>query len=267
MSAGDRRDILKEAEGYVTKDRNTSYGEPEDNFKAIAEVWNAQGFCVGGIDGVRPINATDVALMMAGMKLARLKHNPSHRDSWVDLIGYAACGWDTAKLDEDVAAEKLADLPKLPVKPSPGTPRLVSINDRGEPTLPKTLAELNAAVSRDFDSGWVSDNRCGNYISHPPHEYSSGSRGFDSLHGYLRCDGYDMSRVPKDVSENISKAFNGSAVKVTTEDLNVGKQPHQYDCCTRAFATNGAGHSASCDVASVQRIDKKLRPIKDNPQA
>jgi len=31
-------------------------------------------------------------LMMALMKIARLRHNHGHADSWIDLAGYAACG-------------------------------------------------------------------------------------------------------------------------------------------------------------------------------
>ena len=33
-----------------------------------------------------------VAMMMAGVKLARLSATPDHQDSWVDLAGYAATG-------------------------------------------------------------------------------------------------------------------------------------------------------------------------------
>lgn len=96
MGSDMRKGILDEASQYVTQDRNASYGEPEDNFGAIAAVWHAQGFRKFDKHGVPvAINATDVALMLAGMKLARLKTNPSHRDSWVDLAGYAACGADT----------------------------------------------------------------------------------------------------------------------------------------------------------------------------
>jgi hypothetical protein len=34
----------------------------------------------------------DVAAMLALLKIARLQQSPNHRDSWVDLAGYAACG-------------------------------------------------------------------------------------------------------------------------------------------------------------------------------
>jgi uncharacterized protein DUF6378 len=33
-----------------------------------------------------------VALCLGAMKIARLTAAPGHRDSWIDLAGYAACG-------------------------------------------------------------------------------------------------------------------------------------------------------------------------------
>lgn len=90
-----RDDVLQEARKITAADRNSSYGEPEDNFQNIADIWNAQGYRSG--PALELLTATDVALMMAGLKLARLKHNPTHRDSWVDMAGYAACGYEVAQ--------------------------------------------------------------------------------------------------------------------------------------------------------------------------
>jgi hypothetical protein len=36
-----RADILATASEYVTKDRATTHGDAEDNFRRIAELWNA----------------------------------------------------------------------------------------------------------------------------------------------------------------------------------------------------------------------------------
>lgn len=38
---------------------------------------------------VRP---QDVALMMIAVKVIRAAKNPGHKDSWVDIAGYAAIG-------------------------------------------------------------------------------------------------------------------------------------------------------------------------------
>jgi len=86
-----RENVLDEAKKCVLHDRNSTYGKPEDNFRRIAELWTAYL-------GIRPkdvgasITPTDVAQMMLLMKVARLAHNPTHKDSWVDGIGYLACG-------------------------------------------------------------------------------------------------------------------------------------------------------------------------------
>lgn len=79
-----RAEILDTAKEYVTKDRAASHGDMEDNFARIGALWSAHL----GVE----VTATDVALMMGLLKIARAKSNPSHADNWVDLAGYAACG-------------------------------------------------------------------------------------------------------------------------------------------------------------------------------
>lgn len=83
-----RADLLDAAKGYVTQDRNASYGGPEQSFQTIADLWS--------VHLRSPITATDVAVMMALLKIARLSANPAHLDSWTDLAGYAACGGEIA---------------------------------------------------------------------------------------------------------------------------------------------------------------------------
>lgn len=86
-----RQDIIQEALGLVTKNRNKEYGEPEDNFLNIAELWKEY---MAQFHQVRPdLKPQDVALMMVLFKLARMGENINNRDNWADLIGYAACGW------------------------------------------------------------------------------------------------------------------------------------------------------------------------------
>ena len=81
-----REDILKEARQIVCNDRNTQYGEPEDNFACIAEFWSVYT----GLE----LKSYDVALMMVLFKMARLISGSYKHDSVVDLIGYAACAED-----------------------------------------------------------------------------------------------------------------------------------------------------------------------------
>jgi hypothetical protein len=87
-----RADILHAAEKCVCGQRETEYGTPENNFKAIAELWEAylNKACTRGVN-VR-VEAKDVAVMMALLKIARIAAGGGKADSWIDLAGYAACG-------------------------------------------------------------------------------------------------------------------------------------------------------------------------------
>lgn len=87
-----RADILHAAEKCVCGQRETDYGTPEDNFKTIAELWEAylNKARTRGVN-VR-VEAKDVAVMMALLKIARIAAGCGKADSWIDLAGYAACG-------------------------------------------------------------------------------------------------------------------------------------------------------------------------------
>lgn len=78
--------VLQEAYKIIYGDREQTYGHPSKNLKTIATMWNAYIESAGD----RPLNAQDVAVMMIILKSARLANNPSHRDSVVDICGYAA---------------------------------------------------------------------------------------------------------------------------------------------------------------------------------
>lgn len=82
-----RRECLETAEHMVNGDREHDYGTPEDNFKTIAGLWSAY---LG-----KEISSLDVAMLMALMKIARIKVG-TKPDSFVDLAGYAACGAEIA---------------------------------------------------------------------------------------------------------------------------------------------------------------------------
>lgn len=81
-----RADLLAEAERLVNGDRNNQYGDPRQDFQRTATMW-------GAYLGVE-IQPHDVAALMAMLKLSRIRWSPAKLDSWADLAGYAACGWD-----------------------------------------------------------------------------------------------------------------------------------------------------------------------------
>lgn len=96
-----RADILHAAEKCVCGQRETDYGTPEDNFKAIAELWSAylDRMSVGKY-GNTIVEAKDVAAMMALLKIARIAAGGGKADSWIDLAGYAACGAECEEVTE-----------------------------------------------------------------------------------------------------------------------------------------------------------------------
>lgn len=79
--------VLKEAHTIIYGDREKTYGHPSKNLKTIAKMWNA---FLEARTGSAELNAKDVASMMILLKTARLANNPDHRDSVVDICGYAA---------------------------------------------------------------------------------------------------------------------------------------------------------------------------------
>jgi hypothetical protein len=93
-----RVEILGRAAHIVSADRNITYGPPEDSFDRIAALWNAYL-------GTDTLMATDVAMMLALLKVARISANPLHEDSYTDLAGYAACGASAAKALLDASVE------------------------------------------------------------------------------------------------------------------------------------------------------------------
>ena len=85
-----RERVLEQAKECVCGQREQDYGTPESNFQLIADLWNGYlGFMDHPQDQIR---ATDVAMMMALMKIARIRNGGGSVDSFVDLAGYAACG-------------------------------------------------------------------------------------------------------------------------------------------------------------------------------
>lgn len=84
-----RKEVLEAAAAAVCGHRATDYGTPEDNFGAIAVLWSMYKNT--------HFSATDVAMMMALLKIARIKTGTATTDSFVDLAGYAACAAECAE--------------------------------------------------------------------------------------------------------------------------------------------------------------------------
>lgn len=83
-----RAECLEKAKECVCGQREQDYGTPEDNFSTIANLWTAYKNVI--------FTAGDVAMMMALLKMARIRTGTGTMDSFVDLAGYAACGAEIA---------------------------------------------------------------------------------------------------------------------------------------------------------------------------
>lgn len=83
-----RAAILDAAKKIVTGEREKQYGKPEDNFAVIAEFWTTY---IG-----HPISSEDVAIMMALLKIARIRSGNYKADSFVDGVGYLSLAAEIA---------------------------------------------------------------------------------------------------------------------------------------------------------------------------
>lgn len=95
MSETVRGDILAEAHTLIHGDRNESYGSPTENFENISDIWNI----LLSHKLITVISPREVADMMIAVKLARGIVEP-RQDNYVDIAGYAACGWEVADATE-----------------------------------------------------------------------------------------------------------------------------------------------------------------------
>lgn len=77
-----RKHILSSAETLISGDRYDDYGDAQECFQNIADIWTV-------IKGVE-FTAGDVGRFMMAVKLARTARNPGHKDGYIDLAGYAA---------------------------------------------------------------------------------------------------------------------------------------------------------------------------------
>lgn len=87
----DRFDFLDDAKVKV-RERGEEYGSVDENFYKIAKIWSAI------LD--RKVTPAQVALCMAGLKIARLTYDHKDEDGWADLAGYAACGGEVTRPDD-----------------------------------------------------------------------------------------------------------------------------------------------------------------------
>ena len=122
-----RKECLDKAAKCVLQDRNSSYGGPENSFGVIANFWSVY---LG-----RKVYPADVAMMMALLKIARIKGNHGYADGYIDLAGYAACGAECAQTPAPEKQDEFVVLWKHKPKAESEKPRFMP-GDRVQVRMP-----------------------------------------------------------------------------------------------------------------------------------
>jgi hypothetical protein len=92
-----RVDALEEAARLIAGARDDDYGSPTKNFATIADFLTTR-FSDKLVPG-ETFTAAEVADIMILVKIARNVKRPS-RDNWVDIAGYAGCGYEASLKEE-----------------------------------------------------------------------------------------------------------------------------------------------------------------------
>lgn len=95
----DRIEVLETAKATITGQREQDHGEMENSFEVIAEFWSAY------MD--TEITAKDVGIMMALLKIARIKTGHDVRDSFVDACGYMACAGELSNKYQESIIQRM----------------------------------------------------------------------------------------------------------------------------------------------------------------
>lgn len=91
-----RARMLADVGEIVSQNRNLEYGEPAENMARTAQM-------LAAYMGQRPgtaLAAHDVAAFGIILKLGRLAENPGSMDSWRDVAGYAAIGFEVMEAQQ-----------------------------------------------------------------------------------------------------------------------------------------------------------------------
>lgn len=151
-----RKTILAEADSIVNGQRREDYGGPFESFSDIAKGWSM----VLGTE----VTPEQVGLCMIQLKVARAKNGGFHRDSFVDIAGYAQC----MEFIHDHRASRGEAHPKAPGAPvlsttnrySHGDPRRIC-EQLTRPEGDKAEGESAWVVVEDLDHPRAEGRACG----------------------------------------------------------------------------------------------------------
>lgn len=81
--------LLLQAQELIHGQRQQDYGDKLTNFSQVSMMW--QGYLAPKLQPDARLTPEDVTFLMILLKLARLSKSPDHKDSLVDVAGYAGC--------------------------------------------------------------------------------------------------------------------------------------------------------------------------------
>ena len=104
-----RVQMLETVANLITQDRNLDYGDPQVNMQRTVDMMKAYLGDRRGSD----LTAEDIAAFGIILKLGRLAESRETMDSWMDIAGYSAIGYECLRLRGTEPAESPAQEDKL----------------------------------------------------------------------------------------------------------------------------------------------------------
>jgi len=89
-----RVQMLETVANLITQDRNLDYGDPQVNMQRTVDMLKAYLGDRRGSD----LTAEDIAAFGIILKLGRLAESRETLDSWMDIAGYSAIGYECLRL-------------------------------------------------------------------------------------------------------------------------------------------------------------------------
>lgn len=103
----DHIDVLNRAAELTAGDRLEDYGPPVKMHRDIAAMWSV--ILGDKLQTGASVGASEVALMMAALKLCRAKASPQSRDSYDDAAAYVAIAAECAEIEERPTRSEILD--------------------------------------------------------------------------------------------------------------------------------------------------------------
>lgn len=106
------KECLESAEQCALRNRAQAHASPEKSFPLISDLWTAY-------TGVK-LTPLDVAVMLGLLKVARIKLEPGHAESYADLAAYAACAAEMGTMDRPCGTGEGGPFGHCPTAGKPG---------------------------------------------------------------------------------------------------------------------------------------------------